>query len=642
MPTQPENPSTAKASKRTHRILHHDACLVFADSKRTHRRGDCPLECTPLGARPHASFSLFSEAHTHNRRDHVHCVGRTRVADFFAVMRPVLLACVALCACTAQIDQPINSTMVGGPTGPGAEPDPCTQGVIVGSAPLRRLSHEEYGYSLSDIYAQDALTTIIDTQEAALSPDPQSLGFDNSSAFLVVSSTLAQNYMDAAEAVSAQAVTDLTKILPCTYTPATAESACIDQFIQTFGRRMFRRAIATDEAARYRAAYDGARSAGYDFPTGVQFVLFAFMNSPNFLYRIELDAPGSTGTRPLSGLELAARLSYTLWHSTPDETLLAAAEGGQLSTKAQVAAQASRMVADNKVRRAYSFFNQWLQLQPLTELLQQRDPTAFPNLDPMLPTLFDGETQAFVNGVVFDGDSTVKSLLTAPFTYVNAELATHYGLTGVTGTDYVKTAQKNDRRGGLFMLGGVLAVHDKSTRTSIVRRGLTVRTQVMCQIVPAPPPNIPALGEVDANTTQAQLLAEHRTNPACASCHDRMDPLGSAFEAIDGVGRDRTVDEGGHPVVTTGAISGSENGLIDGNVTDAMDMMTKFASSTDAQDCIATQLYRFAAGREEETADACSRYQLRQGFQTSGGNIKALLTGLTATDDFFNRQVTPP
>jgi hypothetical protein len=164
----------------------------------------------------------------------------------------------------------------------------------------------------------------------------------------------------------------------------------------------------------------------------------------------------------------------------------------------------------------------------------------------------------------------------------------------------------------------------------------------MCQIVPAPPPNVPALGQIDTNVTQAQLLDEHAANPACASCHTRVDHLGSTFEAIDAVGRDRTVDEGGHPVETAGAITESLNGAIDGPVADGYEMMKKFSTSEDARDCVSLQLYRFAAGRKEEDADACSRYTLQSQFKTSGGDLKGLLVGLTQTDDFLNRQVTPP
>jgi hypothetical protein len=564
-----------------------------------------------------------------------------------STVRRILLLCVSLCACVGQIDGGSIVSVGGtggsggaGGSGAGGEVNPCTSTITVGTSPIRRLSHEEYAYSLGDTFGDSALAATITTAAQSFAPDPQSLGFNNSSAFLVVSSNLAQQYMDAAETVSAQAVQNLSALVGCTYTPASAESACADHFIQTFGRKAFRRAVATDEAVRYRKVYDDARTGGYDFPTAIQFVLFSFMNSPNFLYRIELDAPGSTGTRPLSGLELASRLSYFLWHSTPDETLLSAAEQGQLNDKAHVLAQASRMLADPKAKRIYSFFQQWLSLNLLST--QQRDATEFPGLDPKWTQLMDGEAQAFINGVLFDGDGKLGTLFTAPYTYVNQELATHYGFSGVTGATFQKVNFPTQHRGGLFMLGPTLAVHDKSTRTSIVRRGVEIRTQVMCQIVPAPPPNVPALGMVDQNVTQAQLLDEHANNPACASCHTRVDHLGQTFEAIDAVGRDRTVDEGGHPVTTSGAITESLNGAVDGPVADGYEMMQKLATSEDAQSCVSLQLYRFEAGRKEETGDACSRYNLRQAFKSSGGDLKGLLTNLTQTDDFMNRQVTPP
>lgn len=571
--------------------------------------------------------------------DYAQCATRIGLAQGPHALKRATLFSVLLCACVGDIAAPGNiDNIIGGGGGPGGETNPCTADVVVGSMPIRRLSHEEYAYSLSDTFTDLTLAPTVTTAAQGFAPDPQSLGFNNSSAFLTVSSNLAQQYMDAAETISAQAVQNLSALLPCS--PTNNESGCADRFIQVFGRKMFRRAIAADEAARYRAVYDGARTAGYDFATGIQFVVFAFLNSPNFLYRMEFDTPGSTGTRAVTGTELASRLSYLLWHSVPDEELLTTAEMGQLRTKDQVLAQARRMLSDPKARRVYSFFQQWLGLQNLPNM--QRDPTEFPNLDPNLPSLLDGEARAFVEGVMFDGDSKFQTLLTAQYTYANQKLATHYGFSGISGSTWQKVDFATPRRGGLFMLGGTLAVHDKSTRTSIVRRGLEIRTQVMCQIVPAPPPNVPALGTVDPTATQAERLAQHRTDPNCASCHTRLDPLGQTFEAIDAVGRDRTVDEGGHPVVTTGAISESINGGVDGPVADGYEMMQKLAGSEDAQDCMATQLYRFAAGRKEETGDACSRFTLRAGFKSSGGDLKGLLLGLTQTDDFMNRQVTPP
>ncbi len=560
--------------------------------------------------------------------------------------RRLLLVTLLLCACEGKISDLLRpggggSGGMGGNAGSNittdpTDPSPCTSAISIGSAPLRRLSHLEYGYSLTDVLANPTLTPVVQTQQATLVPDPVSLGFKNSASFLQVSTVLAQQYMDAAEQVSIAAVADLTKLLPCD--PASGEQACADQFIATFGKKMYRRALTADETSAYQTVYANARNAGYDFSTGIQWLVFTFLQAPGFLYRLELDSPGDPAVRPLKPEELASRLSFLLWESVPDDALYQAIADGKLSTRADLAAQAQRMLQDPKAQRSFDFFSQWLNLDALSNF--SRDPTVYPNLDPNLPSLFHDEVQHYVQGVVFDGDSKLSTLLTANYTFVNPELATHYGFSGVSGTAWQK-ASWSTRRGGLFMLGGVLSTRDKATRTSIVRRGVLMRTQVMCQVVPAPPPNVPPLGPVDQTVSQADRLAQHASNPACAGCHNMIDPLGSPFESIDAVGRDRTIDETGHTVSTAGAVTNLSDSL-DGPVTDAMDLFGKYVKSDVVPNCFATQLYRFSAGRQEEPADACSRWQLRQRFRDSGGDIKDYLVGLTQTDDFSNRPVSLP
>jgi hypothetical protein len=222
---------------------------------------------------------------------------------------------------------------------------------------------------------------------------------------------------------------------------------------------------------------------------------------------------------------------------------------------------------------------------------------------------------------------------------VNAPLAKHYGFSGVTTQTYQKV-QYPGRRAGLLMLGGVIAAHDKINRTSIVRRGLNVRTQVLCQLIPAPPPNIPPLGPIDQNQSQADRLAAHRTNATCAACHKLMDPIGQVFENVDAVGRDRTVDEAGRPVKTAGELKGTVDS--DGPVADGAELVTRLSQSSEVRDCMALQVYRFSMGRGEEDADACSRGQLRARFKKSGSDLRELFVGVTQTDDFLYRAATSP
>lgn len=581
-------------------------------------------------------------------------------------MRPLTLLCLLLAACDAQIlpggvtpGDPFGTgaggtgaggtgaggtgaggtgaggTGAGGSGGGDVVVNPCDGPTKVAVEPMRRLSHDEYKNSLSDF--QPSWASVVGTQAATLPPDTESLGFRNSASFLAVNATLAQEYMDAAEAIATQAVSNLTTLLPCQPANAGAEAGCADQFIKAFGRRMYRHTLAADEVARYTKVYSDARTGGYDFKTGIEWVVFAFLNSPGFLYRVELDAVGSSGVRELTPLELASRLSYLMWQSAPDVALLDAAEQGRLSTRADVLREATRMVDDAKARRLVAFFDQWLKWGDLDVIV--RDSSKFPSLPAGLGGLMHTEAKMFAEKTVFDSDSKLGSLLTGNYTYVNQTLAQHYGIAGITGTGFQRVATTG--RGGLMMLGGNLAARDLNTRTSIVHRGISVRTLFMCQVVAAPPPNVPALGPIDSSLTQAQRLAMHRMDPTCAACHNNIDSLGTPFEGFDAVGRTRTQDEAGHPVDTTGELVRSKDTALNGPVANGVELMGKLGQSGEVRDCFATNLYRFSMGRKENADDACSTYTMKQAFAQSGGDVKQLLVTLTQLNDFDHRQVQP-
>lgn len=566
-----------------------------------------------------------------------------------------LLMLTSLAACEGKIERPLgpnnaqhpkfDPSLPTRPNEPSNPSDPsvpttplpsaCGPNPLPGPTLVRRLSHDEYSNSIADVLTAATVQTTVRTEAAALLPDPQSLGFNNGAAFLDVKPVLAQQYMDAAEKVAAAAVTDLTKLLPCTPT-AGQELACATQFITHFGKRLYRRALDTDELNRLLAVYHKGKT-DYDFKTGIEFVVFAALQSPKFLYRLELDAPGSAAVRVVSPTELASRLSYLLWRSGPDDALLAAVDQGKLSTPAEVEAQAKRMVADAKAQRFFDFVAQWLDLDALTNA--KRDAAAFPEWNANLISALRGESQTFVSNVIFQGDGKLQTLLAADYTYLNQTLSQHYGVGGVTGGGFQKVSNPAGRR-GLLMQGGVIAVHDKENRTSIVRRGLGIRTQLLCQVIPAPPPNIPALGPIDQTLSQADRLAQHRTDATCAGCHTLMDPLGEVFENIGASGKLRTVDEGGHAVKTTGVVTLTQT--INGPVADGAELVSKLSTAAEVSDCFSLQLYRFTFGRQEQTADECSRSQLKDRFEASGGNVRELLVGLTQTDDFLYRATTPP
>lgn len=496
--------------------------------------------------------------------------------------------------------------------------------------PLRRLAHDEYAFTLNDLLSNAQAKAEVNQAVATFAADPVSLGFRNSAAFLEVKGVQAQAYFDAAEAVATKAVADLPALGVCT-TPS--EATCAQRFITTFGRRLYRRALSTGEQAAYTKVYADARTRGDAFATSIGGVVTAFLLSPHFLYRVELDDAGSGPVRPVSQLELAARLSYLFWRSAPDEQLLTAAEQGRLDSPAAVEAEARRLLADAKGRRMTQFFGEWLNVDELSGL--RRNATFYPGLNPELPQLLATEVESLVRDVLWSGDGKLSTLLTAPYTFMNPALATHYGYTGVTGSGWSKVAY-HPGRAGLLMTGGVVINHDKEARSSIVNRGLRMRTDVFCAVVQAPPNNIPSLEAIEENQTQAARLAQHRTDASCNGCHKLMDPLGEPFESIDAVGRERTRDERGFELTFSSTLTSTD---VDGPVAGPVELVSRLAQSNEVSSCFVTQLSRFARGMKETSASACSDYRLMQSFRASQGDIRELLIAFTQTDDFLYRSV---
>ncbi|HVU49995.1 MAG TPA: DUF1592 domain-containing protein [Polyangia bacterium] len=503
-----------------------------------------------------------------------------------------------------------------------------------GRSPLRRLSNAEYRNTITDLFASvPTIVSMVPAVTAEFPPEPVSLGFRNSGDYLNVPTLAAQKYMDAADAISTAAAAAPSFV---TCANGTKDATCAAAFVASFGKQVYRRPLTAADTSQYTALYQKAISSGYDFQTGIEWIVYAMLQSQQFLYRFELNSKPTGAYATPSPYEMASRLSYLYWQSMPDQTLFAAADSGQLATQAQIEAQARRLLADPKASRLLEYFNEWLSLDALGEMT--RDPTVFPNLDPNLPSLLQQETYAFVSDLMSSPTGDFTTLLTAPYTFANAALAKHYGFPGVTGTAFQKVATPG--RSGVLTQGMMLA-HDKATRTSIVRRGLEVRTEVLCQIVPAPPPNVNiTLDDASqANLSQKQRLEQHRTNASCASCHNLMDPIGVVFEGFDAVGRPRTLDDSGQPVVTASTVGFSQDA--NGDVSDPAALGQLLAKSDEVRGCYATNTFRFFYGREVEAPDACSMARLLVDFKSTGYNLKELLVGLTRTDAFLYREVSP-
>lgn len=487
-----------------------------------------------------------------------------------------------------------------------------------GRAPARRLSNAEYANTLGDLLGDAEL--VADAMRD-FPNEPESLGFRNGADTLTVNSLMAGRYLKAAERVAE------TLRVPCeTQGDAFGELRCAEDFIRDFGLRVYRRPLAADEVERYLDLYRRARERD-GFRASMPWVAVALLQSPYFLYRVTL--PGIRGTERVTGFEMASRLSYLLWQSAPDDALLIAASRGELSDRAQVLRQAERMLADAKAARVYEFFEQWLDFDDLSGL--DRDPELYPALSPRLAELMRVESRAFVSDLLSRAESNLGDLLTREETFVNRELAEHYALTPVAG-DMFRSVPAPGRFGVLTQ--GMLAVRDAPTRTSIVRRGLAIRTKLLCDTVPAPPDEVDfTLSGIGADLSQQQRLEQHRSIPACNGCHELMDPLGVVFEGFDAVGRQRERDEYGGEARTRTIVSGTRD--LDGPYDDLKEFAAKMAESSQVRECYMLQHFRFFYGRDATADDLCSQAQLLKQFRDHDFGLVALLRGLTQTDAFL-------
>ena len=303
-------------------------------------------------------------------------------------------------------------------------------------------------------------------------------------------------------------------------------------------RRAYRRPVTDADLKPLLGFFEEGRREG-NFDTGIQAALQAILASPRFVFRVERDpvnvAPG--GTYRLDDLELASRLSFFLWSSIPDEELLSVAGQGKLKTPAVLEQQVRRMLADPKSQAIVSnFAGQWLQLRNVKSVLPNSD--EFPDFDDNLRQSLLRETEMFFASIMHE-DRNVLELLRADYTFLNERLARHYGIRNIYGSQFRRVTITDDSRKGLLGQGSILALTSHAERTSPVVRGKWILENILGTPPPPPPPDVPTLKENQDGQkpkTMRELMTEHRANPACATCHKVMDPIGFAMERFDAVG----------------------------------------------------------------------------------------------------------
>jgi mono/diheme cytochrome c family protein len=423
-----------------------------------------------------------------------------------------------------------------------------------------------------------------------------------------------------------------------------SEEKCAQEILSTLLRRAYRRPVTKTDVDEPMAFYREGRAAG-DFDAGIERAVSAVLINPDFMFRVE-SAPEKpekpekvvNGVYRISDLELASRLSFFLWSSVPDDELLDAAIRGKLSQPAELEKQARRMLADRRsFNLATNFGGQWLRLRNVEAV--SPNAALFRDFDDNLRQSFRQETELFLDSVLRE-DRSVLGLIRADYTFLNERLAKHYGIPNVYGSRFRRvTVTPETHRGGLLRQGSLLSVTSYATRTSPVLRGVFVLKSIFGAPPPSPPPNVPALDEsiVAANLPMRERMAAHRNNPACASCHRTIDPVGFALENFNAVGQWRTADADGQPVDPSAALPGvGEFRGIDGLENALLSRPEMFATT------LTEQLMTFALGRGVEYYDAPAVRKIVRDAEKDKYRFSSLILGIVKSVPFQMRGVGGP
>jgi hypothetical protein len=431
------------------------------------------------------------------------------------------------------------------------------------------------------------------------------------------------------------------EIFSCRPTSAADALPCATEIVSRLATEAYRRPVSEQDLEGLMSFYDTG-AAGRDFESGIRTALQAILASPHFVFRLEPEPPAAEPGKSyrLSDRDLASRLSYFLWAAGPDAELLAlAGERGALADRATLERQVRRMLADPRSETlATRFAAQWLRLQDLERL--HPDALLYPQYDRTLADAMRRETELFFENLIRE-DRSVFELLTADYTFVNERLARHYGIPGVNGSRFRRVQLGDESRRGLLGHGSILALTSVADRTSPVLRGKWVLEVLLGSPPPPPPPNVPDLAETKTVSggkllTVRERLEEHRSNPACTSCHQVIDPIGLALENFDVTGAWRIKDSGA-PIDATGE-------LYDGTPLDGPAGLRR-ALLKRSQTFIRTfteYLMTFALGRRVEYYDMPTVRAIAREAAANDHRMSSFVLGVVRSPAFQMRRAESP
>lgn len=499
---------------------------------------------------------------------------------------------------------------------------------------MRRLLRHQYVGSIRYLLGEQAAA-------AAVPPEDYPLhGFDAiGAAELALQASAVEQCETSARAVAAAAVEHrarLGELAPCVLA-ATPGPGCYEKVAAALGRLAWRRPLAAEEVERLARVGEEGERWGDSFAVGLQYELMAILQSPHFLYLIEVGEPDAEAPgRRLTALELAARMSFFLLGRTPDEALLAAAEAGELETEAEVRAAAQAMLTRPEARATLAeFYRELLLLRDLPGL--SKSAQLFPQFSPALAEAMAQETLHLIGDIVWEQDGDIRGLIDAEYTFVDAALAELYGVPAPAEPGFhAVTLPDAQGRAGLLGHASFLARFAHPAMTSPTRRGQFIRTRLLCDAILPPPPGVdttlPA-DEPDKPQTMKQKLALHMSEATCAGCHQAMDPFGLALEHYDAIGAFRREDQGL-------PIDASASAPDLGPFTGARELARLLVADRRVASCVIRSFVRGGLGRVEGAGERSAIAALEDRFSADGYRVQRLLVELVASPLF--RQIAEP
>ena len=497
--------------------------------------------------------------------------------------------------------------------------------IVLGSAPARRLTNAEYDNTVHDLLGGDMPRLPEQPSDAVLQGS-----FENDALSLGPSDVRVARYEAAATLLGAHAVNSATArdhVLPC----PTADAECGRQFVESFGKRTFRRPLTDEELDRWVGFFE-LQHASIDFDAAVQLTVAAMLQAPQFLYRLENEGSAiNPGQLELSQHELASRLSYLLWETMPDDELLAAADAGDLESDAQLEAQARRLLTNDRARTAVrNFHRQWLYLDRV--LGEDKLPDLFPMWGSLARESAKEETLLFIENT-FLGGGTVEDLFTSNVAYVDDVMAQLYDIPSPTAP-WSQVELDPVERAGLLSRIAFLAGNAHDANGSPPLRGVYVMERILCEARPSPPANAdvstPVAAPNQGPMTNRDLFEQRVAPSACQGCHVRIDGFGYGFENYDAAGLFRTEDNG-LSVDASGFANGIGN---DAPYNGAVELQDLLGESDVVRDCVAKQWFTYANGRPVEPADTCQLEAIQETFAENGGNLVELLVSMVMRPEF--------